>query len=368
LSLSKPIILTLDAGGTNFVFSSLQNGGIISDTVCLPASTKSEASCTATIIEGFETLKHSIKQPIAAISFAFPGPADYKNGIIGNLPNFPGINGNYPLKFILEEHFKCPCFINNDGNLFAYGEALEGVLPEINTVLKAAGSPKKFSNLIGITLGTGIGCGLVINGTLLTGDNSSGAEVHNMSNLYNPNCNIEESVSSRAIQRVYAEKLNIELDLNIMPSHIYEIAHGNIGKHKEAALYSFNQYGKALGFVLADVLNLIDGLVVIGGGVSAAWDLFAPAMFKAIQTKHKLVNGNTTNRTTVQVFNIENEQGKQSFLKGTVKEIQISVNNTIVYDTMSRTAVISSINRASKSISIGAYHFAISQLNYQNYN
>ena len=86
-------------------------------------------------------------------------------------------------------------------------------------------------------------------------------------------------------------------------------------------------------------------------------------MFEAIQTKHKLVNGNTTNRTTVQFFNIENEQRKQSFLIGEVDEVQVSENNTVIYDSMSRMAVISSKNEASKSISIGAYYFAISQLN-----
>lgn len=360
---TSSIILTLDAGGTNFVFSALQHGKIITDIVCLPASTKTEAACTATLIEGFEILKNNIKQPISAISFAFPGPADYTNGIIGDLPNFSGINGNYRLKFILETHFKCPCFINNDGNLFAYGEALKGALPEINTTLKATGNPKKFSNLIGITLGTGIGCGIVINGTLLTGDNSSGAEIHNMSNLINPLWNIEESVSARAIQRVYAEKAKIELDPNVMPNHIYEIARISQGINKDAALYSFNQYGKALGFVLADLINIIDGLVVIGGGVSSAWNLFAPAMFEAIQTKYQLPNGNTTNRTTVQVFNAEKEKEKQTFLKGAVEEIHISTNNTISYDTISRTAVMRSKNGASKSISIGAYHFAISQLN-----
>ena len=355
--------MTLDAGGTNFVFSSMQNGEIISDTVCLPASIKSESSCTATIIEGFETLKANIKQPISAISFAFPGPADYNYGIIGNLPNFPGINGNYPLKPILEEHFNCPCFINNDGNLFAYGEALAGTLPEINAALKAVGNTKKFSNLIGVTLGTGIGCGLVINDTLLTGDNASGGEIHNMSNLNNPHWNVEESISTRAIQRVYAKKANIKLDPRLMPKHIYEIARSNTGKNKEAALYSFNQFGEALGFVLADILNLIDGLVVIGGGISNAWELFSPAMFESIQRKHQLSNGNTVGRTTIQVFNIENEQEKQSFLKGAISEVQVSAENTIAYDTMSRTAVIRSTNGASKSISIGAYHFAISQLN-----
>lgn len=365
LDVTNPIILTLDAGGTNFVFSALQHGKIITDTICLPASTQTEDSCTATIIDGFEILKNSIKQPISAISFSFPGPADYSNGIIGNLPNFPGINGNYPLKFILEAHFGCPCFINNDGNLFAFGEALKGALPEINAALKASRSPKKFSNLIGITLGTGIGCGFVINHNLFTGDNSSSAEIHNMSNLNNPNWNIEESVSTRAIQRIYSEKANIELDPNVMPNDIYDIALRSSGKNKEAALHSFIQYGKALGFVLADVITLVDGLVVIGGGISTAWNLFAPAMFKAIQTKHRLANGNTFNRTTVKVFNLENEQEKQIFLKGTVEKVKVSANNTILYDAMSRTAVMRSKHNASASISIGAYHFAISQLNNQ---
>lgn len=363
LDVTSNIILTLDVGGTNFVFSALQHGKFITDTVCLPASIQTEDSCTATIIDGFEILKNIIKKPISALSFSFPGPADYSNGIIGNLPNFPGINGNYPLKFILEAHFDCPCFINNDGNLFAFGEALKGALQEVNLGLKVNRIPKIFSNLIGITLGTGIGCGFVINQNLFTGDNSSSAEIHNMSNLNNSNWNIEESVSTRAIQRIYSEKANIELDPNIMPEDIYDIALRGSGENKEAALYSFIQYGKALGFVLADVITLIDGLVVIGGGISAAWDLFAPAMFKAIHKKHRSANGNTCNRTTVKVFNLENEQEKQIFFKGTVEKIKVFANNSIYCDTMARTAVMRSKRKASNSISIGAYYFAISQLN-----
>ena len=106
-----------------------------------------------------------------------------------------------------------------------------------------------------------------------------------------------------------------------------------------------------------------DGLIVIGGGISTAWELFAPAMFEAIQRKHQLSNGNIVDRTTIQVFNIENEQEKQSFLKGAMSEVRLSSKYSIAYDTMPRTAVIRSTNGASKSISIGAYYFAISQLN-----
>ena len=83
-------------------------------------------------------------------------------------------------------------------------------------------------------------------------------------------------------------------------------------------------------------------------------------MFEVIQTKHQLENGKTTNRTIVQVFIIENKQEKNTFLKGEVDEVQVSENNTVVFDSMSRTAFISSKNGASKSISIGTYYFAIS--------
>ena len=68
-----------------------------------------------------------------AISFAFPGPADYRNGVIGgNLPNFPSFRNGVALGPFLQHHYGIPVFIENDGNLFAYGEALSGALPMIN--------------------------------------------------------------------------------------------------------------------------------------------------------------------------------------------------------------------------------------------
>ena len=77
----------------------------------------------------------------------------------------------------MREQFGIPVFINNDGNLFAYGEALAGTLPEVNKRLKEAGSSKVYKNLLGITLGTGFGAGVVIDSQLLTGDNGCGGDV-----------------------------------------------------------------------------------------------------------------------------------------------------------------------------------------------
>lgn len=69
-------------------------------------------------------MKRQLENEPVAISFAFPGPADYKNGVIGDLPNFPVFRGGVALGAFLEEEFGIPVYINNDGNLFAYGEAL----------------------------------------------------------------------------------------------------------------------------------------------------------------------------------------------------------------------------------------------------
>ena len=89
-------------------------------------------------MEGMRHISSQTDIPPVAISFAFPGPADYRNGIIGDLPNFPSFRGGVALGPYLSRKFGLPVFINNDGNLFAYGEALCGALPEINSRLAEA--------------------------------------------------------------------------------------------------------------------------------------------------------------------------------------------------------------------------------------
>lgn len=133
------VVLTLDAGGTNFVFHAFQGGKAISTGIRKDANADNLERCLATMKEGFREVIQEIDESPVAISFAFPGPADYANGIIDNSNNLPAFKGGVPLKSILEEEFGLPVFINNDGDLFAYGEALGGILPEINARLEASG-------------------------------------------------------------------------------------------------------------------------------------------------------------------------------------------------------------------------------------
>ena len=117
---SNKVVATLDAGGTNFVFGAMLDGKPIGETLTLPSSAHDLELCLNTLIRGFEQIFNSLEQRPIAISFAFPGPADYRNGIIGGyLPNFPSFRDGVALGPMLEEHFNVPVFINNDADLFA---------------------------------------------------------------------------------------------------------------------------------------------------------------------------------------------------------------------------------------------------------
>ena len=82
-------VMTLDAGGTNFVFTAIQGNQEIVNPVVLPSHSGNLYVCLETIVEGFNMIEKMLDDRPVAISFAFPGPADYENGIIGDLPNFP---------------------------------------------------------------------------------------------------------------------------------------------------------------------------------------------------------------------------------------------------------------------------------------
>lgn len=156
------IVLTLDAGGTNMVFSAMRGGEYIVDPITLPSNSNNLDLCLETMVLGFSTVLNSLEDKPVAISFAFPGPADYPNGIIGGyLPNFPSFRDGVALGPFLEDKFGIPVYINNDGDLYAFGEALGGALPDVNRRLAEAGSKKRYRNLIGYTFGTGFGLSLI---------------------------------------------------------------------------------------------------------------------------------------------------------------------------------------------------------------
>ncbi len=353
----KRVVMTLDAGGTNFVFSAYRGCERVVEDITLPANAHDLALCLEGMVKGFETVKSKLEVEPVAISFSFPGPADYPAGIIGNLPNLAGFRGGVALTAMLEEKFGLPAFVNNDGNLYALGEAMFGYLPYLNARLEEAGSIKRYKNLVGLTLGTGFGGGMVSNGSLLLGDNSDSMEFWTMSNSIDTTKNIEELVSIRAVVGSYKKLSGIEDD--ITPKDIFLIAKGEQEGDKEAALGAYDSLGRAIGQTLANVLSLMDGIAVIGGGVSAAAELFYKPMMEELRSNHP--NGNP--RCVNKPYFLDDEAELEQFLKDETSEIKVPMTDkTITYQSHKRVGVAMSKIGAAEAISIGAYVFAIDNL------
>jgi glucokinase len=302
----------------------------------------------------------SLKEKPVAISFAFPGPADYHNGIIGDLNNLTAFRGGVPLRAILEEEFAMPVYINNDGDLYAYGEALAGILPEINQKLSDMGSPKRYHNLIGLTLGTGFGGGLVRNEQLFVGDNSNAAEVWLFSNRYSPEVNAEDVVSTRSVQRVYAREAGIEFPNKLMPKDIYDIAVGAKDGNREAALTAYRDTGKVLGDVVANLFTFTDGIVVIGGGITGAKELYMPAVMEELKSDYYPSDTGRLPRLVQRIFNLDEEKDSEAFYKDYSRKIDVpGTQRSVVYDPIPRLAIATSRIGASQAISLGAYALAL---------
>lgn len=357
------IVMTLDAGGTNMVFGAMQYGEFIVEPIRRPANAHDLDLCLKTMVEGFREVRDQLDRMPAAISFAFPGPADYPNGIIGGyLPNFPSFRDGVALGPYLRKKFGIPVYINNDGDLFAYGEALGGVLPEINEKLELAGSSKRYKNLLGYTFGTGFGMGMIVNGMLNRGDNSC-VETWCLPHSKHKDIIVEEGVSIRAVKRVYGELAGCP-DHNLEPKDICEIADGKREGNMEAARQAFAELGEVAGEAMATGVTLTDGLIVIGGGLAAAAEHFKPALLKAIRGKIRTMSGDSIDRVQMKVYDLDNEAEFADFAKGAERKLKIYGSEIEVnYDPQKRVGVAISKIGANMATSIGAYAFALDQLN-----
>ena len=356
------IVATLDAGGTNFVFGAMQAGDFIVNPISIPAQPHDLDLCLANMVNGFRQVFDQLPEKPVAISFAFPGPADYPNGIIGGyLPNFPSFREGVALGAFLEKQFGVPVFINNDGDLFAYGEALCGILPQINSRLKEAGSSKQYKNLIGYTLGTGFGIGVVIDGMMNRGDNSC-VETFCLRHKEMPGIIVEEGVSIRAVRRVYGEKSG-NMEHGLTPKEICAIADGTMEGDKEAAKEAFATLGRIAGAAISTAVTIIDGLVVISGGVSMASHWIMPALLEEMRSKLHTLTDEEVNLVQMKVYDLDDPAEFELFARGEVKKVKVYGEERYVdYDSQKRIGVAISKLGANKAVSVGAYAFALSEL------
>jgi glucokinase len=377
------VVLTLDAGGTNLVFCAVQGEREIVSPVTLSAQADTVDEFLELLVTGFRRVREQVPAqagaradtPTAtgaraaapagpvAISFAFPGPADYGHGIIGDLVNLPAFRGGVPLGPALEDEFGVPVFISNDGDLFALGESIAGFLPQVNGLLEQAGSPRRYRNLLGVTFGTGFGAGIVSDGRLHEGDNSAAGEINRLRNRLVPAWTVEESVSIRGVRRVYARESGIAVSACPTPEEINEIGLGRREGDRTAAERAFEELAMVAGDALAAASSLVDGLVVIGGGLAHGHRLFMTRLVREMNAAYDAADGGFVPRFESRAYDLEDPADRAAFLRGDVRELPVPRSSrTVLYDAAKAVAVGVTVLGTGRAVSVGAYTLALARI------
>ena len=245
-------IIGIDIGGTTFS-STLFNDNLD----ILDVSEKefiSKLNSTKKLLDAIANQIKTYNTKIDGIGISCPGPLDSKNGIILETPNLKLLQ-NINLKKEIESRCKASTYIENDANLFTLGEWCS--MDENNSKV-----------LGGVTLGTGLGFGVVINGEIFTG-------AHGMASEYaiSPvnSGNWESKVSISGIMKSALKHIGKKLD----PETLYEMA----VKKDKSAMRIWSEFGHNLGLALSHFINMLDpDTISIGGGVSGAFKLFEADM------------------------------------------------------------------------------------------
>jgi glucokinase len=192
-------------------------------------------------------------------------------------------------------------------------------------------------------------------------------EVWLLRNKLDPTMNAEEGASIRAVRRAYAEQAGVPLAEVPEPKALFEIGCGTRPGNQTAALAGFQRLGEVAGDAIGNALTLIDGLVVIGGGISGAWPLFLPRLVAEINATYTSPDGVSFRRLDSAAFNLEDPAQLAAFLKGETRTIRIpGTTRTLEYDPLQRVGVGISRLGTSAAVALGAYAYAVSHLGQPN--
>ena len=246
----------------------------------------------AAAIRSMRALKTSgdVRYEILGIGMGSPGPINLRTGVLGLLPNLHGWE-NFPLRDALADATDLPVILESDANAAAIAEWKLG-----------AGQTAGLDTMVMITLGTGVGSGLILEGKVWHGMFGMGGELGHT--LVEPGGSLC-GCGSRGCLEVYASAnglirlaralgeqgsatpalQQLTRDAEFTPLEVALLA----GAGDRSALLAFERLGRYLGLGLAHLISTLDPpMIVVGGGVASAWPLFAPAMFEAI-TEHSVV-------------------------------------------------------------------------------
>ncbi|MFC1690750.1 ROK family protein [Nanoarchaeota archaeon] len=244
------MLIGVDVGGTN-----ISAGRVVDDSLegtVLSVPTKSHGK-EQEVIEQITRLVDHLRgeDKLEAIGIGVPTFVDDKQGIVYDTTNIPSWK-EVQLKKILEEKYGIPVYVNNDANCFALGEHYFG-------------HGKNHKNIVGVTLGTGLGSGIIINSKLYTGTNCAAGELGEM--VINDNKRLQSYCSGEFFKddnpKLLAKKAREE---------------------DPAAIADYEKFGNNLGIALSYIVLAYDPeIIILGGSIAKSHDVFENAMKETLK-------------------------------------------------------------------------------------
>jgi glucokinase len=278
----------VDLGGTNLRVAAVDDTGkllekVTSGTEVSKGRDQVIHGMTSEILALAAKFQHQGK--LAGIGVGVPGIIDMRTGMLRESPNLPGWH-DYPVRDEIERRLKSPVILENDANAAAFGESW-------------LGAARDHDSMCMLTLGTGVGGGVVLEREIWRGMTGMAGELGHINvEPDGPPCGcgsrgcVEQYASATAIVRMAKEAI-----AGGGAAALQRVAEGNVEfsaksvylasvEGDESARAIFRKVGWALGIVIADLVNIFNApMYVIGGGVSSSWDAFAPVMLEEVRKR-----------------------------------------------------------------------------------
>lgn len=245
------VIVGVDLGGTNVRAAAVRGGKIVARAV---RRISGKAAEEVVLGEIFETIDEVIGGEVSGIGIGVPSVVDVERGIVYSVENIPAWR-EVPLKDKLESRYGCPACVNNDANAFALGEL-------------HFGKGRGYRNMVGLTIGTGLGAGIIIDGRLYSGPNCGAGEIGSIPYR-------DATVERYAAGQFFQHEAGAGGDV------VFERAL----RGDAEALRLFHAFGLELGHAILTILYAYDPeLIVLGGSISRAYRFFEAGMRERLKS------------------------------------------------------------------------------------
>ena len=284
----KKFAIGVDLGGTNLRIAAVDETGTLIEKVTIGTKVSlGRDQVIDNMCDAIQRLSEKCKDsgPLLGIGIGVPGIIDNQTGLLRESPNLPGW-ADYPVRAEIERRLKTIVVLENDANVAALGE-------------KWLGAARDYSDMAMITLGTGVGGGLVFEGKIWDGANGMAGEWGHATvepdghpcGCGNQGC-LEQYASATAVVRMAREAIAANgapalaraanSDPEFSAKSIFNLAI----QGDEDARRIFRQVGRSLGIMLSTLVNTLNlPIYVIGGGAASAWEAFSPAMFEQVRRR-----------------------------------------------------------------------------------